>query len=141
MIGEIFQPNEIIFYRQNMTRSHPCLRIKLISMDELNPIDQMNPVYDLCPNAMTCICYSCWMTQLEEFFFLVAKWNNWMKLHDISVNLIYHHLKFVIIHAKFISSIEIHVDCMNEHRISSSIKCPNFIIIIECSCKLHEHEI
>jgi hypothetical protein len=61
------------------------------------------------------------MTQLEEFFFLVAKWNNWMKLHDISVNLIYHHLKFDIIHVEFISSIQIHVDYMNEHRILSSI--------------------
>jgi hypothetical protein len=38
-----------------------------------------------------------------------------------SVNLIYPHLKFDIIHAEFISSIEIHVDCMNDHRISSSI--------------------
>ncbi len=42
-----------------MIPSHPCLWIKLISMDELNPVGQMNPVYDLCPNAMICICYSC----------------------------------------------------------------------------------
>jgi hypothetical protein len=50
---------KLFFYRENMTPSHPCLWIKLISVDEFNPIDQMNPVYDLCPNAMICICYSC----------------------------------------------------------------------------------
>jgi hypothetical protein len=43
----------MIFNGKNMMPSNICLRMKLLLKDESIPLDWMNSMYALCPNAMT----------------------------------------------------------------------------------------
>jgi hypothetical protein len=54
----------MIFNGKDMTPSNTCLRMKLLYKDESIPVDWMNSMYALCPNAMTRTLVGCEMTQL-----------------------------------------------------------------------------
>jgi hypothetical protein len=90
--------------------------------DESIPLDWMNSMYALCPNAMTWTLPACEMPQL---IFLKVQWLNeiigWkfmlfgvnmLLLWNITLTSISSHK---IIYSKFISSIRIHPNSMNGH--------------------------
>lgn len=54
-------------------------------MDESNPLDGINFMYELCPNCNDMNFNECETTQLDGVF-LVDEWNNWMNFWMIFQN-------------------------------------------------------